>query len=450
MNTPAQFRYCWTTGPGVSVPNGWDAISDADFGHGGVKGPRIESMAEPGGQMPAWAWDLLQAARTAYVADKKSKRGTVVDGWTRDIRICVPARDPSRWDGPASALLRNLLQTLTADQWDAAFQPMPPVWARQGRIMDDWTAGEVALFSGGLDSSAFAADLAKQPGGDVLLVMFYDPATKARQEAVFRRIKDIKNRPLHLRVASQMVVGGPLERSSRSRGLLYIATAVYMAAGHGATQVLLPENGQLALNLPLTPSRPAACSTRSVHPHTLDLLNRLITALGGDVTVANPLSDRTKGEVCELALEAGLTSETLYATVSCSHPPHTRNAYLPFHCGYCYPCLVRRAGLWHALGADSTGYQHNPWQLPDRDERTEDLLALLLWLNSPFTSMDLIADMPLPAGIDPVDLMPVQHRARRELTVMLNSVLSENGPYRNRWQLNPSAEPVQPDSDGCF
>jgi 7-cyano-7-deazaguanine synthase in queuosine biosynthesis len=376
-------------------------------------------------------------ARAAYVADKKSRRDTVADGWTRDIRIRVPARDPGRWEGAASALLCSLLQTLTADQWDVTFQPMPPVWARQGRIVGNWTADEVTLFSGGLDSTAFAAELAKQRGGDVLLVMFYDPPVKARQEAVFGRIKDIKNRCLHLRAASQMVIGRPLERSSRSRGLLYIAAAVYMAAGHGASRVLVPENGQLALNLPLTPSRPAACSTRSVHPRTLDLLNRLIRALGEELTVANPLSDRTKGEVCELALEAGLTSETLYTTVSCSHPPHTRNARRPFHCGYCYPCLVRRAGLWHALGVDNTGYQHNPWQLSSGDKKAEDLLALLLWLNSPLTTTDLIADMQLPAGINPVDLLSVQHRARREIIAMLSSVLPENGPYRNGWQPNP-------------
>ena len=66
-----------------------------------------------------------------------------------------------------------------------------------------------------------------------------------------------------------------------------------MGSPHGAPSVLLPENGQLAVNLPLTPSRPAACSTRSAHPRTLNLLNQLITALGGGVTVMNPLSAAT-------------------------------------------------------------------------------------------------------------------------------------------------------------
>jgi hypothetical protein len=288
MSRAAQFRYWWESRPGARVPDGWVPISEADFSQAGIKGSRIESMAEPGDRMPAWAWDLLQVARTAYVADKKSLREAAADNWTRTIHIHVPVRAPGAWEGRAAAVTCELLQTLTADQWHLTFQPASPTWIRQGRVIDNWKAAEVALFSGGLDSTAFAADLARQPGEDALLVMFYDPATKSRQEAVFQEIGAIRKRNVHKRVASQMVLGQPLELSSRSRGLLYLATAVYMAAAHGAPCVLLPENGQLALNLPLSPSRPAACSTRSAHPRTLDLLNHLIIALGGDVTVTNP------------------------------------------------------------------------------------------------------------------------------------------------------------------
>lgn len=424
MRSSAQFRYWWTTQPNGSVPSDWTAISDADLGSGGINRSRIEHMAEPGEHMLAWAWDLLQVARASYVADKKSRRDKMADGWTRTIRLKIPVHDPDRWDGAASELLHRLLQTLTADQWDITFQHASFSWNRQNRLFGEWSADEVALFSGGLDSTAFAADLAQQHGGNVLLTMFFDPPTRARQDAVFKQIMDIKCRPVHLRRASQMVTGKPLDPSSRSRGLLYIATATYMAAAHNASRVLVPENGQLALNLPLISSRSAACSTRSVHPLTLDLLNQLITALDGHVSVTNPLGNLTKGEVCDLALDAGLTAETLYTTVSCGHPPHKRRAHLPYHCGYCYPCLVRRAGLWHALSADNSGYWCNPWELPSRDMKREDLLALQIWLDKPLTSMDLIADVPLPAEISPSDRLPVLDRARRELTTMLNDHLT--------------------------
>jgi hypothetical protein len=89
------------------------------------------------------------------------------------------------------------------------------------------------------------------------------------------------------------------------------------------------------------------------------------------------------------------------------------------------------------LGADDTSYQYDPWQLPTTDPKTEDLLALLLWLSIPLNSRDLISDMPLPGDISPADLLPVQHRARKELSTMMSDVLPEGGPYRSGWQPLP-------------
>lgn len=44
-------------------------------------------------------------------------------------------------------------------------------------------------------------------------------------------------------------------------------------------------------------------------------------------------------------------------TLSCSHPTHGRiaGATPPINCGYCYPCIIRRASL-HKIGFDNTVY----------------------------------------------------------------------------------------------
>lgn len=207
-----------------------------------------------------------------------------------------------------------------------------------------------------------------------------------------------------------------LEKSSRTRGLLYAATAVFLAAAHDVPQVAVPENGQLALNPALTPARVAACSTRSVHPYTLHLLNELIRRVGGEVSLVNPYLELTKGEVCRRALAAELPPTVLTgATVSCGHPP--RNAR-ELHCGYCYPCLVRRSGLLAALGADNTPYAHDVWQLADNVDITVDRRALHRWLSRPFGVRDLITDMPLPDGTSLAPLLAVIERGRAELADM--------------------------------
>lgn len=92
--------------------------------------------------------------------------------------------------------------------------------------------------------------------------------------------------------------GGKSEPSTRTRGLSYMANAVVTAAAHGV--------------------RVGACSTRSVHPLVVAAVNDLIGVLDGDVVVENPYLYVTKGDVCRIAVDAGLDGQALAETVSCS------------------------------------------------------------------------------------------------------------------------------------
>ncbi|MEU9825629.1 7-cyano-7-deazaguanine synthase [Micromonospora chersina] len=377
----------------------------------------LQRLAEVLRDRPTWAQDLLQVARAVFLADKLSLRDGSDDGWTRRIDLSVQVVAAERWTDRALMLLSRLLGALTADQWDIRVHPGAAAWPQQMRGHTHQPVEEVSLFSGGLDSSAYAAERSRASGGDLLLVSYYEPQWATQQEQVLTAIHSLSRRTVRQsRSAQQLRAKKALEPSARSRGLLYVATAVYLAAAHQVSQVAVPENGQLALNPALTPSRVAACSTRSVHPHTLSLLNELISELGGSVTVANPYLHLTKGEVCRRALEAGLSSATLIrATVSCGHPPRDRPE---LHCGHCYPCLVRRSGLLAASDSDDTPYAKDVWALPDDLDAAADRRALHRWLVRPFGVRDLVTDMPLPDGLDPAPLLHVIQRGRTELTSM--------------------------------
>ncbi|RIV38021.1 7-cyano-7-deazaguanine synthase [Micromonospora radicis] len=325
------------------------------------------------------------------------------------------------WSGRAIELLASLVETLTADRWEISVrsgaQPLP----HQSRSHYDIPIGEVALFSGGLDSTAYVAERSLVPAGDLLLVSYFEPKWKAPQDDVFGAIDRSRRRGLPRFTATQQVRAGRpgLEKSARTRGLLYAATAVFFAAVHRVARVAVPENGQLALNPALTPARVAACSTRSVHPFTLGLLNEVIREVGGAVEVVNPYLYLTKGEVCRRALGAGLTPTTLtQQTVSCGHASSSRPK---LHCGHCYPCLMRHSGLLAALGDDDTPYSQRVWDLPDHDRKTEDRRALHRWLERRFQVRDLVTDMPVPAGIDLAPLVAVVNRGRAELSAMFDS-----------------------------
>ncbi|MFE3204291.1 7-cyano-7-deazaguanine synthase [Embleya sp. NPDC059237] len=389
------------------------------------------------GLVPAWAEDLFRVARAAFIADKYIRRSTAVDNWTRHIHLSVPVTDPERWGSPvASAHFTTLLQTLTADVWEVSFRAFRPEYTCEALpLAYERQVSEVALLSGGLDSLSWAATRAGAGGTSaqgLVFVMFREISLDAVQQRVYASVRRLRpTRDISLVPLRQTPKGDGsgdrLETSARTRGLLYTTGAVRIATAHRVRIVHVPENGQLALNPPLTPARAAACSTRSVHPWTLHHLNALmaeISAGDGAVTVVNPLGQLTKGEVCRAALDAGLRAAELEGTVSCGKPPIRQGQGLTMaNCGVCYPCLVRRSGLLHSVGFDRTVYEVEPWSLGADSERDEDWRALQRRLCRPHTLSDLLGDTPLPPGTDAKAALDVLVRGWGELSGLLEFAL---------------------------
>lgn len=402
--------------------SGREPLSENDFRD---RHDRLDVLMELAGAAPDWAVDLLRLARAVYVVDKRYLRAHTQDGWTRRVDLAVQMVAPERWTTPALDRVSALLNGLTGDLWTVSVLG-GAVPQRSGLHLG--SADAVTLFSGGLDSTAYAAHLAITRGNGRLLFVAFDDVLQETQ----RQIAESMGQRNALRQVAQTVSRGPLEPSSRSRGLLYLASAVCMAGAHRLDQVTVPENGQLAVNPPLTSARPSALSTRSVHPWTLALVNQVIEDIGGDVRVLNPLLHRTKGEVCALALESGVDRQTLGITISCGNPRGKRfSGY--FSCGYCYPCLLRRSGLRHAVGDDPTEYSVDLAELTIDANNSRDLRALMRWLSKTFGVRDLIADSPFPADAPAPAVLPVIHRGRHELGKMIESLIPAEHPLRQFW-----------------
>ncbi|MFC7550243.1 7-cyano-7-deazaguanine synthase [Plantactinospora sp. GCM10030261] len=397
-------RLTGTTASGVLSNNMFRAADSA-----------IERNLAPGSLPASWAEDLLQIARAVYLADKLSRRDACRDRWTRTIALSVQLVEPDRWRDHTEPILVAMLETLTSDRWDVRFRG--GATSHRG-VQGDLVlppAQEVTLFSGGLDSTAYAAERSRLPGGPLLLLSYCHSRWRHQQEEIsagLRPVRDLR----HLQVLEQTNLGGrKAEPTSRSRGLLYLATAIYVASSHNVAQVTIPENGQLAVNPPLTAARVAAASTRSVHPYFLHLINKLIGAVGGTVTVVNPLLPATKGEVCRRARDAGLTLATIMRTVSCGRPPWLYGGGDLDHCGRCYPCLLRRSGLLTGVGRDDTPYKADVLAPGVKRGQRADLLALRTWLANDFGIRDLAVDLPLPPQADAHALLETILRGRDEL-----------------------------------
>jgi hypothetical protein len=409
--------------PDVSTERdaGWEILSDDDY-RGSLK--RIKENAALAESTPVWAEDLLRILRAAHLVDRHVSRAEADDGWSRNLELRVQVSDAERWNGVLPKL-ETLLTILTGDSWRlSASSGAHPIDA-EPRLFGGWVADAVALFSGGLDSSAYAARHLAQNGGRLLLVSHNQANAHAPQELLLGHLKRLAVNPERLlrRPMSSEVrtKGRRLESSTRSRGLSYIGSAVFAAAAHRVSCVIVPENGQLAINPPISAARRGACSTRSVHPMVISLSNEVIRLVGGEVVLLNPFLSYTKGDVCRAAVEAGLGVAALRETVSCGS--HTAQRGFG-NCGYCFPCLIRRAGLQSALGHDPTRYAADLHEIAGkRGKPSQHLQDLRTWVAHEFTTRDLLADMPLPAELPIADALDVISRGRIEVRQMLAASL---------------------------
>ena len=87
--------------------------------------------------------------------------------------------------------------------------------------------------------------------------------------------------------------------------------------------------------------------------------NDLISALGIDGQIVNPYWNKTKGEMIAACSNRDFLESVLPLSMSCSSPTKGRwQGKGVEQCGYCLPCLIRRASIESALGKgnDPTPY----------------------------------------------------------------------------------------------
>ena len=344
-------------GPGEKrrPPAGMDAVIHLDE-PGATGYPLHHNLAQlfatprpPGPEVISF----LLAALAAWAGDKLLPRHLAPDAWTREIALYLPASES--WI-PLAPGLAKLLNFLTGDAWTLKLREASVDLGPRGQWPHAWQPQEVVLFSGGLDSLAGAIDRL-EAGRRVVLVSHYDFGQLASvQQGLAAGLAQYYGlgRLHHLGLRVQFPEAPEL--SLRSRSVLYLALGLAVAAALGGeTPLIIPENGWISLNPPLTLCRLGAYSTRTTHPYFLQELTALWRDAGLAHPLVNPYQGLTKGELLQHCRNGELLKDLCRRTVSCARPVVSRWQGRPMgSCGYCYPCLVRRASL-HRLGWDEGG-----------------------------------------------------------------------------------------------
>lgn len=380
------------------------------------------------------ARDLLGLAVAVYCADKVALRADTPDGFTRDLELRVPVSDPERFVA-AEEPLTQALRFLTGDHWTLRFRPSS---GRTRKKTAGTLADAVCLFSGGLDSLTGAIDLLAQ-GMSLVLLGHHEGGLITHVQTDLARAITNRYGKTHVRLRQLFLtpsvphagqarpLPGEREDTTRSRSLLFIAAGLALADSLGnQTPLYIPENGFIGLNVPLVPARRGALSTRTTHPHFLATLGEALTALQLDAdAIKNPYRLHTKGEMLAATQDTALLAEFAPRSMSCAHPTAGRwRKKPPGNCGYCWPCLIRRASMHHAGWDRSDQYAWDALTddtLLDPGTQTgASLRAALASLSGPDDRYAVLRNGPIPDGEAP-DFDALYRRGCEELRTWLRS-----------------------------
>ena len=304
------------------------------------------------------AEDLFLLSATVYCTDRLYSRIHSPDGWCRDMVISLPVVDADVWNA-VKPFAEKTLGFLSGDDWSLSFRQAKKACGlsrlgTQLNLQGAWGhVDAVSLFSGGLDSLVGVINwLEENQNGRIALVGHYDRAfggPKTEQHHIYellcQKYGAWRVQLLQTRVGLK---GSACENTLRTRSLLFLSMGMLIASAIGpSVPLIVPENGTMSINVPLTPARRGTCSTRTTNPYFVRQFESWCHQLGLDNPILNPLALKTKGECLRDCLDKDLLNKCVCSAVSCgkrgTRPRWQRKRVS--QCGVCVPCTYRRAAM---------------------------------------------------------------------------------------------------------
>jgi 7-cyano-7-deazaguanine synthase in queuosine biosynthesis len=347
-------------------------------------------------------FDFFIISASVYGIDRfVERKQNSVDGWSRELKVSFPVHTASKWNTCKEDLNRTL-SFLTGDYWDVGFREenidVPKV------ILDKKYSvpfEQVNLLSGGLDSLIGALDFLKHNTEKrVLFVSHYDPQMKGvlkDQGKIIPSLQNIyPNQFAHIdsiKVTLQREAGIAREKTFRSRSILFIGLALIAAEATRTKNIIVPENGTVSLNFPLSASRRSSCSTRTTHPFVLENINSIWNKLSINTHISNPYEFKTKGQMVQECLKNNSKLlDLIEHSNSCGKRGHVKDwsNREANHCGVCMPCIYRQAALLTLKDASKYGDPiNNLFPTKEKHGKSQDSGAMLDFLKNPITKEEI-------------------------------------------------------------
>lgn len=328
------------------------------------------------------AFDLLFLAILVQAADSRLNRIIASqDAWSREIKISLPVSNVSIWYN-AYDTLKCMLDYLSGDFWTFEFRDRPANFQQLSKKSKGETNPSkyniVSLFSGGLDSLIGAINALESKSNPFFVSHAGESGVSNPQRILFDQLKANYKHLYNNEAMNRLRYPPPrfnnysfpdmkTENSSRSRSFLFFTLGIFSGSGFNSDfDLVVPENGLIALNVPLDPTRVGALSTRTTHPYYMHRWNDLINILGIPCRkIHNPYWNKTKGDMVRECKNQDVLKTLLPQSLSCAHPSANRynmqKEYQYHHCGTCVPCIIRMAAVKSAWPSkkDETTYGIN-------------------------------------------------------------------------------------------
>ena len=345
-------------------------------------GARFRELYKRLGAQPSTrAIDLITIALAVTAADTFVLRKQASTSWGRNIEMEIPLCSPDAWQSTVP-LLEEMLAFLSGDLWSLSLvsngEPSPTKKAiskvrRKVNLSDTDT---IALFSGGLDSTISAISMLADGRKPALVSHAYSGDAKIQRiiaNAMPGKVQEVSvNAWPNSTLESEV--------SMRTRSFLFISIGVLVCDAWSALNrkkapdLVVPENGFIAINAPLTPRRIGSASTRTAHPHFLSQLRTALMSIGLPSGIFNPYQFLTKGEMVSQLSENKNFQSLAPLTVSCAKWKRAN-----VQCGRCFPCLIRRAAMHSGGMDDKTAYAATCLTnvIKGDEKNRDDLMALM-------------------------------------------------------------------------
>lgn len=383
------------------------------------------------GRIPDEAFSLMLLSAIVYSIDRSVNRHKYsIDGWTREFDVDIKLPASAEFQQCKNDIDR-MLSFLTGDYWNCNFVENVLVEYpkfKPNTYYDNIT--QVNLFSGGLDSLIGAIDyVANNPNGKLYLSSHYDSymtGPKTDQSRVRKELLKIYGKSIVYREGVCITPGLSKETSCRSRSFVFIALANIIAT-YAKCNVVIPENGSVSLNFPLSRSRRAACSTRTTHPIFLSQFQTLLVKLRLSTKVYNPYEFNTKGEMVMNCANRDFLIKTLPLSNSCGKRNMHQHMYddsHATHCAHCMPCMYRKAATTEIKDLTRYGNKIQTIFLKKSNAVSDDFYAMLDFLKKDLSHDEIKRELYIAgmAGFRDLDsYIDLVIRTRAELSDMLRN-----------------------------